>query len=415
LCGGLGTRLKGILRDQPKVLAEVCGRPFLSYLLDQLADGGFRQVILATGHLGDQVRETFRDYYRGLHLSYSQEAAQLGTGGALRLAAWGLPKALVMNGDSYCDVNLPDLVLDHLQSGVPNSMAVVLVDDTRRFGSVQIGSGGLVTAFQEKAADGSDCPVSGPINAGIYVVSHDLIESIPGDCQVSLEHEVFPRWLGGPLRAAMASGPFLDIGTPESLVVANGFFQDRVGRGTRLVFLDRDGTVNVEREYLSNVDGMELLPGVPEAIRRLNSLGWPVVVVTNQAVVGRGGCSAETLRRINERLVELLEAEGAAVDGIYWCPHAPEEACACRKPKAGLLETAARVFGADLTRSFLVGDKWSNIQEGLNVGAVTFLVRTGHGAEPEQTLKCRPHQIAEDLRAAADQICRMLKSEHAAN
>jgi histidinol-phosphate phosphatase family protein len=118
----------------------------------------------------------------------------------------------------------------------------------------------------------------------------------------------------------------------------------------RLVFLDRDGTVNVEQHHLATVDGMELLPGAAEGIRILNKLGCPVVIVSNQTVVGRGDCSLETLGAINRRMTELLANEGAAVDGIYYCPHLPDDACNCRKPKIGLLETAAWETNAPIFR-----------------------------------------------------------------
>ena len=172
----------------------------------------------------------------------------------------------------------------------------------------------------------------------------------------------------------------------------------------RIVFLDRDGTVNVEQNYLSSVEGMELLPGAAEGIRMLNRLGCPVVIVSNQTVVGRGDCSLETLGAIDRRMTELLANEGAAVDGIYYCPHLPDDACTCRKPKIGLLETAARVLAVDLAGSFLVGDKCSDIQAGLTAGAVTFLVRTGHGLNTESAGDCTPHYIVHDLRAAAERI-----------
>lgn len=224
LCGGLGTRLAAVLRNQPKALACVSGRPFLSYLLDQLTDAGFQHVILATGHLGEQVRQTFSSHYRGMRLTYSEEPVPLGTGGALRLAAGDLVDALVMNGDSYCDVNLPDFVLAHSRGGVLNSMVVVPVEDTHRFGSVQMDSGGMVTAFREKAL-GSSVHLPGLINAGIYILSRDVIESIPMDRPVSLENEIFPRMVGRYLRATVAPGPFLDVGTPESLIAAGEFFR----------------------------------------------------------------------------------------------------------------------------------------------------------------------------------------------
>lgn len=172
----------------------------------------------------------------------------------------------------------------------------------------------------------------------------------------------------------------------------------------RIVFLDRDGTVNVERNYLSCPEGMELLPGAAEGIRVLNLLGCPVVIVSNQTVVGRGDCSLETLAAIDRRMIELLANEGAALDGIYYCFHLPAEGCACRKPKTGLLETAGRALEAGLDDAFLVGDKCSDIQAGLAAGATTFLVRTGYGLTTERGGQCAPHYIVDDLSAAARQI-----------
>jgi D-glycero-D-manno-heptose 1,7-bisphosphate phosphatase len=179
----------------------------------------------------------------------------------------------------------------------------------------------------------------------------------------------------------------------------------------RIVFLDRDGTINVEQSYLSSVEGMRLLPGAAEGIRLLNELRCPVVIVSNQTVVGRGNCSLETLQAINRRMLELLAEQGAVVNEIYYCTHLPDEGCACRKPNTGLLENAARVFGAELHDSFLVGDKCSDIQAGLNAGSITILVRTGYGLNEELAGRCTPHFIVDDLRTAAEQISGMLQRD----
>jgi D-glycero-D-manno-heptose 1,7-bisphosphate phosphatase len=104
-------------------------------------------------------------------------------------------------------------------------------------------------------------------------------------------------------------------------------------------------------------------------------------------------------------MVELLAADGAAVDGIYICPHVPEDDCSCRKPKTGLMEDAARALAASPADSFLVGDKCSDIQAGVTIGAITFLVRTGHGLEAERSGVCAPDYIVDDLKAACEQIC----------
>jgi D-glycero-alpha-D-manno-heptose 1-phosphate guanylyltransferase len=226
LCGGLGTRLSSVVSDRPKALAEVADRPFLSWLLDQLESGGIEEVVLATGYKGEQIRETFGAHYRALRLSYSQEAMPLGTGGALYLAAQQIPRAdwfLVMNGDSYCHMQLQAFVQAHQRHRAANSMVVTAVDDMRRFGSVQFDEQGFIRGFREKdpavRRDGA-----GLINAGVYIVSRALIESIPQGRSVSLESEIFPLCLDGRLRMWKASGPFIDIGTPESFADASGFF-----------------------------------------------------------------------------------------------------------------------------------------------------------------------------------------------
>jgi histidinol-phosphate phosphatase family protein len=401
LCGGLGTRLSPVLKDRPKTLAPVAGRPFLAYLLDQLADAGIRDVILATGHFGDQVRDTFQDYYRGMRLSYSQETSPLGTGGALRAAAEGLEHTLVMNGDSWCDANLREFIDGHFQSGAVNSLVATAMEDCRRYGALEIDSDEHVVAFQEKKT-GAAHAFPGFINAGIYLLSRALIESIPSGRAVSIEREIFPAWLEGRLQAFKCQGRFIDIGTPESLASADAFFA-RPKKG--IIFLDRDGTINVERHHLATVEGMELLPGAAEAVRALNQLDLPVVVVSNQTVVARGDCSLETLRAINQRMVDLLAAQGASIDGIYYCPHLPGDNCPCRKPRTALLENALAIFGGDPAQSFLVGDKCSDIDAGLAVGATTFLVRTGHGRVTEENSNCTAHYITDDLRTGTETIC----------
>lgn len=167
-----------------------------------------------------------------------------------------------------------------------------------------------------------------------------------------------------------------------------------------VVLLDRDGTVNVERHYLSEPEDVELLPGAAGGIRRLKGLGFKVVMVTNQSAIGRGYFGWETLEGVHRRLHELLESEGAVVDGILVCPHASDDGCECRKPRPGLACEAARRFDVDLKSGFVIGDKPCDIGLGKAIGATTILVRTGHGAETEGCLDQPPDYVADDLAEA---------------
>jgi len=179
----------------------------------------------------------------------------------------------------------------------------------------------------------------------------------------------------------------------------------------RFVLLDRDGTINEEVDHLDDPDDLVLIPGSAAAIRRLREIGLGVVVVTNQAQIGRGLLSEERLTSIHERLTAVLAAEGAEVDAILHCPHAPEDACDCRKPGTGMALEASARLEFDPGRAFVVGDHAGDVGMGRAVGATTFLVLTGHGVEERaQSAGLADHVVA-DLEAAADIITSLVDKE----
>ena len=222
LAGGLGTRLRGVVCDKPKVLADVGGRPFLEYILDQLARHGVRSVVLCTGYMGDHLENQFGAAYNNIALSYSREPHPLGTGGALRMAVPMLKSetTLVLNGDSYCGAPLGEFALWHTKRQSKATILLVQTDDTRRFGRVQIDEDGRVVEFMEKA----ETEGPGWINAGIYLVERQMIDSIPADRAVSIEREIFPDWIGRGLHGFCCKGCLWDIGLPSSYAQANAEF-----------------------------------------------------------------------------------------------------------------------------------------------------------------------------------------------
>jgi NDP-sugar pyrophosphorylase family protein len=220
LAGGLGTRLRSVTGErQPKAMVDVAGRPFLDYLLLQLACAHITRVCLLTGHGAAVVREHVGDGRRwGLVVSYSEEATPLGTAGALRAAIDRLDghRFLVLNGDSFLDASLPVLIQAHAEgqrrAGVKATIALVRSDDAGRYGSVDVSNGAIV-AFREKDPDAPP----GLINAGVYVVERSLIADIPAGGPVSLENDVWPRYLDGQLHGLIVEGAFADIGIPAAL------------------------------------------------------------------------------------------------------------------------------------------------------------------------------------------------------
>jgi len=168
----------------------------------------------------------------------------------------------------------------------------------------------------------------------------------------------------------------------------------------RFVFVDRDGTINEEVDHVLDPDQLQLIPGSAGALRDLRELGLGIVVVTNQSPVGRGWLSLEQLDRIHDRLSQLLDAEGAAVDGYYACPHGPDDGCECRKPGTGLALRAAADHGFDPAEAFVVGDHQGDVEMGRRIGARTFLVRTGHGEQELSTALPFADHVVADLAEA---------------
>lgn len=174
------------------------------------------------------------------------------------------------------------------------------------------------------------------------------------------------------------------------------------------VFLDRDGTICEEMGYLNHLSRLHIFPFAAAAISKLNQAGWPVIVVTNQSGISRGIFPESLVRQIHQRISEELAAGRARVDGYYYCSHTRQEDCQCRKPLPGLLEQAAREHGLSLARSFVVGDRYGDVELAHGVGARGVLVLTGYGrGEYElhaEEWSRKPDLVVEDLSAAVDAI-----------
>jgi len=174
---------------------------------------------------------------------------------------------------------------------------------------------------------------------------------------------------------------------------------------TRAVFLDRDGTINIEKDYLYRVDEFEFIPGAPEAVRMLNEAGFLVVVVSNQSGVGRGYYTEEDVDILHRHIADELAKSGARVDAWFYCPHHPQGkgsyslACRCRKPLPGMLLEAARRYAIDLEASVMIGDKLVDMEAGAAAGCRTILVRTGYGSAQEAEV-LPGTEVYDDLLAA---------------
>ena len=224
LAGGMGTRLKPVLNNMPKVLAPVAGRPFLTILLDQISKAGFNRVILCTGYMADQVEAEFGTRYKGLSIVYSKEINPLGTGGAVRktLPLISSETIMVMNGDSFIDTDLNLFLRWFVGKGCNAALLLTKMSDADRYGLVHGDQNGLITTFHEKGVGGGP----GWINAGVYLFKRSVLETILQGISFSLEHDFFPSLAGRELYGYCSEGKFIDIGLPESYAAAEGFFRE---------------------------------------------------------------------------------------------------------------------------------------------------------------------------------------------
>lgn len=225
LVGGLGTRLRSVVSSKPKVLASIGEKSFLELLVRRLHSQGIRHLVMCTGYLADQIESTFGDGRAwDVSIEYSKEDVPLGTAGAIRLAKRYLrdtPEFIVLNGDSFLEVDFPSMMAFHRRhDGAVATMAVLHVENASRYGTVHVNPSGRVTGFAEKT--GSETP--GVVNGGIYVFNHSVLQQIP-EGPASLERDVFPRLLEQGVYAQEQHGMFIDIGTPADYARAQQLLQ----------------------------------------------------------------------------------------------------------------------------------------------------------------------------------------------
>ena len=223
LAGGLGSRLRDVLGDEQKVMAEVRGRPFLYCILDAIDYVGIKDVVLCTGYKAETLEESVGTFYKNLTITFSREFEPLGTGGALRSARKYLvgDHVLVMNGDSYAVCDYKELLNWHICKDAQVTVLLTWANDTERYGSISVDDDCRITSFSEK----NKVKDSGWINAGVYLFQRGTIDEIPGDSPYSLEWELFPSLAGKGIFGFPRKANFIDIGIPESYALADEFFK----------------------------------------------------------------------------------------------------------------------------------------------------------------------------------------------
>jgi D-glycero-D-manno-heptose 1,7-bisphosphate phosphatase len=387
LLGGLGTRLGELTRQTPKPLLQVGGRPFVDTLVDEALRRGFDELVLLAGYQAGAVQ----DYARGLasrlggrcRVLVSVEPEALGTGGALRHAADLLhDRFFLLNGDTWFDFNWLSLARD---CGDRSIIAAREIHAADRYDSLSVAPGGGVTAIVPRNA----WTGRALINGGVYCLRKDHLAAMPQ--RFSIENDLFPKLAAErALGARVQNGFFIDIGIPDALEAADKLVPAQQRRPA--LFLDRDGVLNEDDNYVGTPERVRWVEGARDAVRHANDLGYYVFVVTNQAGVARGFYTEAEVKALHRWMAAQLREAGASVDDWRYCPHHPEGAVEqyrslhpWRKPSPGMLLDLVGSWPVIREGSVMIGDKDSDCAAAKAAGVRALLFPGGNLLDFVQT------------------------------
>jgi len=424
MAGGKGTRLSAITRDEiPKPMVPLLGKPLLLWQVECLKRNGVTEILMVIGHLGHVIRDYFGDGSAfGVAISYYEETEALGTAGALSHIEQRLDaEFFLVFGDILFDIDLERMHRFHREK---QALVTLFVHpNSHPFDSdlVETDADGRVLRFDSKH-NVRDYWYDNAVNAGLYWMDRALCRHVPREGKVDLEKEILTGLCArGEAVYAYHSPEYVkDVGTVERITAAareleGGFVASRnLRQRQKAIFLDRDGTVNVENGLVYKPEMLELEPCAVEAIGLINRSGYLALMVTNQPSVARGLCEIEDVETIHRKLKTLLGNKGVYLDDLLFCPHHPDKGypeenplykipCRCRKPGIGMVETLAEKYNLDLSRCWMVGDRTVDVQTGINAGMKTALVLTG-AAGKDGKYPVAPDLTAPDLLEAVRQI-----------
>ncbi len=410
MAGGKGTRISSVTSDVPKPMIPINGMPVMEYQIERLRTQGIRDVIITVSHKKEVIMDYFGDGKKlsrvtgkpfDVNISYYEEDAPLGNAGALfRLRDWLKEDFLLINADVVFDIDIEGFVDFHKNMGGLATLFTHPNNHPFDSGLLFVDKDKTLTAWLSRE-DARPEYYKNRVNAGIHIMTPKILDitrerfikeygQLPE--KIDLDRDLLKPLAGTGMVYCYDSCEYVrDMGTPKRYEqVCRDMALGNIGiknlqKKQRAIFLDRDGTINKEVGILSNIDRFELLPGVGEAIQKINQSGYLAIVITNQPVIARGELSYEGLEEIHNKMETLLGKEGAYLDGIYYCPHHPHSGyegevrqlkvdCACRKPKPGMLYAAAEAFHIDLKRSWMIGDGERDIAAGRSAGCKTALI-----------------------------------------
>ncbi len=395
MAGGFGKRIARLYSDRPKPMIEICGRPVLEYQIENLRKFGITEIIIVVHHMKEKIMRYFGDGSTlGVNISYYEEDEPLGTAGALyKIKERLTDDFLLINGDLIFSVNFKKMIEFHQSK---DALATLFVHpNSHPYDSeiVECNNDNIVTDWFKSDGIGN---FRNRVNAGIHIISKNALNESHGDGMLNLRADVLmPLIPTGRVFAYRSAEYVKDMGTSERLRhVTNDtekgiVFARRADKKQKAIFLDRDGTINKYKGYVTSPKQLELIRGSAEAIKKINRSGYLAIIVTNQPQIAMGKVTYSVLDEIHAKLDTLLGEEGAYIDALYFCPHHPDSGfageikelkikCNCRKPSGGMIRQAAEDFNIDLSRSYMVGDTERDVLAAIDAGCTPVLVTGEH-------------------------------------
>lgn len=397
IAGGQGTRIASVNNEIPKAMIPINGKPILEYEVDMAKRYGYTDFLFIIGYMGDQIENYFGNGEKwGVSIEYFKETHPLGTAGALGLLKDKLTEDFfVFYGDTVMDFDMQHMLNFHRNKNADATLFLHPNDHPYDSDIVALDTEKKVVKFYNKPHN-EGFVSRNIVNAALFIFSPKVLEKIKVGVKSHIEKNVLPICLeaGMKLYGYLSSEYIKDMGTPDRY---NSVCDDVMsGKVTRLnrknsrpaIFLDRDGVITKEVNLLYRPEQLELVEGAAEAVRYINHKGYLAIVVTNQPVIARNLCSIEELEYIHAKLETMLGREHAYLNAIYYCPHHPDAGypeerkeykikCGCRKPASGMLLQAAGDWNIDMANSYMIGDRESDVQAGINARCkASYLIET---------------------------------------
>jgi len=352
LAGGRGVRMRPLTDTRPKPMIAFHGKPFLEYLIDLLREQGIKRILLLLGYLPEVIQEYFGDGRRwGVDIEYSVSPADDLTVRRVQLARAQIePRFLLMYCDNYWPMRMDLMWSRFMRMDVPAMVTVYTNRDRYSRDSVRVDDQGYVAVYDRSRTS----PGLQGIEIGFAILTQSVLDLLPAE-DALFEEAVYPALTARhQLAAYLTDHRYYGVGSLERLPLTEQFLARRPA-----IILDRDGVLNrrpPRAAYVRHAEDFEWLPGAKESLRLLHEAGYRVIVVSNQAGVARGMMTDADVVAIHERMKAEAAEGGGRIDAVYYCPHAWDADCLCRKPRPGMLFQAQRDFHLDLTRTVFIGD-----------------------------------------------------------